>query len=70
MKRADLIRRIGRAARDTGFSWTNIRSAGAHDIWECDGFRISIPRHREINEWTAQGILRMLEEKLGEDWWR
>lgn len=31
---------------------------------------ISIPRHRELNELTARAILTVLEEKLGEDWWR
>lgn len=43
---------------------------GAHDVWECGGLRVSIPRHREINELTSLGIMRALEQKLGEDWWR
>lgn len=47
-----------------------LRSGGAHDIWECDAFQVSIPRHREINEWTAEAIMRALEGKLGEGWWR
>jgi hypothetical protein len=32
--------------------------------------RIPIPRHREINDYTAQGIMRDLEIKLGKEWWR
>jgi mRNA interferase HicA len=70
MKRADLVRRIGQAARDAGASWTMLRSTGAHDVWACDGLRVSIPRHREINEMTAIAIMRTLAEKLGDDWWR
>lgn len=70
MNRADLIRRVGRAARRHEISWNRLRSTGAHEIWECGGLRVSIPRHREINELTAQAIMRVLEEQLGEDWWR
>lgn len=70
MKRTDLVRRVSRAARDTGVSWSLVRSGGSHDIWECDETKVSIPRHREVNELTARAIMRKLEEKLGEEWWR
>jgi hypothetical protein len=70
VKRTDLIRRVGRAARKAGLSWTLARTTGPHDIWDCDGRRVSIPRHREILEHTALAIFRDLEEKLGEGWWR
>jgi mRNA interferase HicA len=70
MKRADLIRRIGRTARAVGVSWRRLRATGAHEVWECGELRVSIPRHREINELTAEGIMTTLEDRLGEDWWR
>jgi hypothetical protein len=70
MKRADLIRRVSRAARNANVSWTRLRSTGRHQIWECDGMRIPIPRHRELGEHLAIAIFRDLEEKLGKDWWR
>lgn len=70
MKRADLIRRVGRAARVAGVTWMKLRPGRAHDVWDCGGLRVSIPRHRELNELTANGIMRTLEEKLGDDWWR
>ncbi len=57
-------------ALELGIRWAQLRSTGAHDVWECDGVRVSIPRHREINEQTAQAIMRILEGKLGENWWR
>ena len=70
MKRTDLIRRVSRAAGDAGVSWSLVRSGGSHDIWECDEMKVSIPRHREVNELRARAIMRKLEEKLGEEWWR
>jgi len=70
VKRADLMRRIGRAAHDAGLSWERLRTTGKHEVWSCDGLRVSVPRHREINELTAAGIMKALEEKLGEEWWR
>jgi hypothetical protein len=48
----------------------SMRSAAADLCLGCDGMRIAIPRHREINEHTAQAIFRDLEAKLGKDWWR
>jgi hypothetical protein len=30
---------------------------------------IPIPRHRELNERLARGIMADLAVKLGEDWW-
>jgi hypothetical protein len=70
MKRRDLERMIAIRASHRGGVWDLLRSAGGHDIWSLDGIRIPIPRHNEINEYTAQGILKATESKLGEGWWR
>lgn len=71
MKRRDLIQKIAKGAKDAGVSWSRLPGGtGRHEAWECDGMRIPVPRHREINEYTAQGIMRDLEAKLGKDWWR
>lgn len=70
MKRRELVKKIGQAAKAAGKSWVLVRDTGRHEIWDCDGMPIPIPRHAEINPWTAEGIMRDLEEKLGEDWWR
>ena len=32
--------------------------------------KVTIPRHREINEITAQGIFTTLEAELGLGWWK
>ena len=70
MKRVELIRLIGRAASEAELDWSLVREGSGHELWELDGERVSVPRHREINEDTARGILKALEVKLGTGWWR
>jgi hypothetical protein len=65
-----LIQTIRRAASETGIDFSLERKSGDHEVWNLDGLRIPIPRHREVNEWTARAILRDAEQKLGKDWWR
>ena len=64
MKRIHLLRRIGRAARAKGLDWSLIRQGSEHEVWDLEGVRVIIPRHREINEVTAVNILKVLQEKL------
>jgi mRNA interferase HicA len=52
MKRRDLEK----ALRDLG--WWPLRSRGKHDVWTDGENVVAVPRHREINELTAKGILR------------
>ena len=70
MKRRDLIAMIDAAARDRGLDWRMLRQGAGHQIWELDGLRVVIPRHREVNEVTAGKILRLLAELLEPGWWR
>lgn len=46
-----------------------VREGANHTIFSVGGFIFPVPRHTEINDHTAQGILRDLSERLGEDWW-
>jgi mRNA interferase HicA len=69
VKRADLIRRIQRAAIAKGHEFGLLREGAAHSLFLCGDKRVVIPRHREINELTARGIMRDLQELLGKDWW-
>jgi hypothetical protein len=64
------MKRISRAAKDAERSWEKIRSGAKHDLWECGQTRVPIPRHNEINEYTAEGIMKDLDGELGKDWWR
>jgi mRNA interferase HicA len=38
--------------------WTRIRRGQRHDVWRRGEREIAVPRHREINEYTARAILR------------
>ena len=68
MKRRDLLQMLASAARSRGLSWVLVRQGSEHEVWALDGRRITIPRHREINELTARGIMKALEEEFGERW--
>ncbi|MEQ4301385.1 hypothetical protein ABNF97_08340 [Plantactinospora sp. B6F1] len=70
MKRVDLIKKIGAAAAHAGKEFALLREGGSHSIFRCGSQNIVIPRHREINEHTARGIMRDLDNQLGEDWWK
>jgi mRNA interferase HicA len=70
VKRRELIEKIGRAARDADLSWDTAREGQRHEIWRCGTTRVSIPRHRQINERTAEGIFKDLEDELGRRWWQ
>jgi hypothetical protein len=70
MKRSDLIRRVRQAATANGRTWTLHREGREHDIWICGNSKVAMPRHRDINQYTAEGIFKDLEGELGESWWR
>ncbi|MGD9633863.1 MAG: type II toxin-antitoxin system HicA family toxin [Pirellulales bacterium] len=56
MKRRDLLEHL------TLHGCRFVREGGEHSIWEnpANGRRTSIPRHREIVEFTARRICRQL----------
>jgi len=39
--------------------WSLIRHGQRHDIWTNDEYEIAVPRHNEINEYTAKAILKV-----------
>jgi predicted RNA binding protein YcfA (HicA-like mRNA interferase family) len=57
MKRRDLLEHLSR------HGCRFVREGGEHSIWEnpTNGRRTSIPRHREIVEYTSRKICRQLE---------
>ena len=57
MKRKELEKRMD----DAG--WLLLRYGRRHDIWSCGERKMAVPRHREINEYTAKVILREVEGK-------
>jgi mRNA interferase HicA len=52
MKRRDLEKRL----RCLG--WAFSRHGKRHDVWAKGDREIAVPRHNEINEYTARGILQ------------
>lgn len=70
MKRRDVIRRLHQAAHDADVEVTIVRDTGPHTIYAVGGQRVSIPRHREVQQGTAEAIFRQVENVLGKGWWR
>ncbi|MFV2063918.1 MAG: hypothetical protein ACC726_10465 [Chloroflexota bacterium] len=70
MKRTDLIKQIAKAAKADGVEFELLRTQGIDDIYTLGGVRLSIPRHREIAEGTADGIRKQAGTRLGKRWWR
>lgn len=46
--------------------WMFLRQGGSHEIWTNGEHQVPIPRHKEINELTARGILRKAEKNPAE----
>jgi hypothetical protein len=65
MKKRDLERRMSRLAKEYGIEITT-KHGGNHDKWYINSDAVPIPRHNEIKENTAKGILRTWEEMLAE----
>ncbi len=52
MKRRELERTLEE------LGWRLARHGRQHDVWVKGETEIAVPRHREINEYTAKAILR------------
>ena len=51
MKKRDLEKKL------KALGWWLDRNGSSHDIWTNGHIATTVPRHREINELTAKGIL-------------
>jgi hypothetical protein len=63
---------IAEEARSKDKSWKMVRTSGRgrHEKWRLGAtVQVSVPRHREVNDITAQAILKATEPELGEEWW-
>jgi mRNA interferase HicA len=47
---------LERALRELG--WSLVRHGGRHDVWAKGERELVVPRHVEINEYTARAILK------------
>ncbi|MFF3441698.1 hypothetical protein [Streptosporangium sp. NPDC002721] len=68
MKRNDLLGRMARLARRYGFEFSKSPDVhgGGHDKWYVRGDAVIVPRHTEVNELTAKGILKEWEALLAQ----
>lgn len=62
MKRTDLLKRVKKMAKDAEVQFELEREGGNHTIYSLNGNNFPVPRHNEINELTAKGILKMAQE--------
>ena len=46
--------------------WWLLREGGNHEVWTNGLQTQAIPRHREINEWTARAIIKFAAAHLPE----
>ena len=53
MKRKELEKKLLK------LGWNLNRRGHKHDIWTNDEYEIVVPRHNEINEYTAKTILKV-----------
>lgn len=57
MKQRALIKKLRSVAKEQGREFAFQRRGGKHDIYRLGDQIIVVPRHRELNERTAQKIL-------------
>ena len=45
-----------------GYGWWKYKEGSNHELWTNGKLKTTVPRHREINELTAKGILKLAKE--------
>lgn len=66
MKKQALLKQIRTLAKRHGVAFELLRQ-GKHEIWSFNGQPVSIPRHREIAEGTAENIIDFATNTLNEE---
>ena len=56
MKKRDLEKRL------KTLGWKFLREGGSHEIWTNGVDTQAVPRHTEINEYLARGILKLAKK--------
>jgi hypothetical protein len=69
MKRKVLIALIKKRVRELQLQNVVFSEGSKHSQISIDKKKISIPRHREIDENLARSIMKQLESELGDRWW-
>lgn len=61
------MKRLRAIAKSADVELDLVRQGGNDEIWTLAGERLVIPRNREVNERTAEGIIRKAEEVTADD---
>jgi hypothetical protein len=69
-KPRDIVKRISREAKRQNVLFSFVREGANHEIYKLGDVIIPIPRHREVNEMTTEGIYKECQDQLGKGWWR
>jgi transposase len=69
MKRRVLIAMIKKKVRELQLQNVVFSEGSNHSQISTDTKKISVPRHKEIDENLARSIMKQLESELGERWW-
>lgn len=64
MKRRELLVRLRSIAKEAGVDFVLVRNGAGHDIYRLGDLAVTMPRHSEINEMTAKGMLRAASEHV------
>lgn len=47
------------------YGWWKYAEGANHEKWTNGALKTTVPRHREINELTAKGIIKLAKENVG-----
>ena len=61
MRKQRLMKELRQVARNKGVGLRRLRQ-GRHEVWLFGAERLVIPRHNEIDEYTAMAIIRQARE--------
>lgn len=67
MRKRDLIKRLRAIATAANMDLDFVREGANHEIWTIGSERLVIPRHRDVNERTAQDIIKKAAEVSADD---
>lgn len=69
MKRRVLIAMIKKRVRELQLQNVVFSEGSSHSQVSVGTKKVSIPRHKEIDENLARSIMKQFESELGERWW-
>jgi mRNA interferase HicA len=61
VKNGALLQELRKIAKAKDLTLMLLRHGSNHDLYEMGSVRLTVPRHAEINEITAKGIIREAE---------